>query len=48
MPHVGFANPVSKLTKRNTQAIEASVVSLAPLVAETKDRVTHETWPTPI
>ena len=39
--------PVSKLTKRDTRAIEASVVSSAPLVAETEDGVTHETQPTP-
>ena len=38
---------VSKLTERGTQAIEASVVSSAPLVVETEDRVTHETWLTP-
>ena len=34
--------PVSELTKRNTRAIEACVVSLAPLVVKTKDGVTHE------
>ena len=39
--------PVSELTERDTRAIEASVVSSAPLVAETEDGVTHETWPTP-
>ena len=39
--------PVSELTKHDTRAIEACVVSLAPPVAETKDGVTHETWPTP-
>ena len=39
--------PISELTKRDTRAIEESVVSSAPLVAETMDRVTHETWPTP-
>ena len=39
--------PVSKLTERDTQAIEASVISSAPLVVETEDRVTHETRPTP-
>ena len=38
---------VSELTKRDTRAIEASVVSSAPLVAETKDGATHEIWPTP-
>ena len=39
---------VSELTERDTRAIEASVVSSAPLVVETKDGVTHEIWPTPI
>ena len=39
--------PVSELTKRNTRAIEASVISLAPLVVETVDGVTHEIWLTP-
>ena len=39
--------PVSELTERDTRAIEASVVSSTPLVAETKDGVTHEIWPTP-
>ena len=39
--------PVSELTERDTRAIKASVVSSAPLVAETKDGVTHEIWPTP-
>ena len=39
--------PVSELTERDTQAIEASVISSCPPVAETKDRVTHEIWPTP-
>ena len=39
--------PVSELAKRDTRAIEASVVSSAPLVVETEDRVTHEIWPTP-
>ena len=38
----------SELTERNTRAIEASVVSSAPLVVKTKDGVTHETCPTPI
>ena len=40
--------PVSELAERETRAIEASVVSLAPPVAETEDEVTRETWPTPI
>ena len=39
--------PFSELTERDTRAIEASVVSSAPLVAETEDGVTHETRPTP-
>ena len=39
--------PVSELTERDTQAIEASVISSTPLVAETTARVTHETRPTP-
>ena len=39
--------PVSELTEHDTQAIEASVVSLASLVAETEDGVTHEIWLTP-
>ena len=40
--------PVSELTKRVTQAIEASDVSSTPPIAETTDGVTHETRPTPI
>ena len=40
--------PISELTEHDTRAIEASVDSLAPLVAETMDRVMHEIWPTPI
>ena len=39
--------PVSELAERDTRAIEASVVSSAPLVVEIEDVVTHETWPTP-
>ena len=39
--------PVSELTERDTRAIEASVVSSAPLVKETMDGVMHKTWPTP-
>ena len=39
--------PVSELTEHDTQAIKASVVSLAPLVAENEEGVTHESWPTP-
>ena len=40
--------PISELTECVTRAIEASVVSLAPLVVETEDGVTRETRPTPI
>ena len=40
--------PVSKLIERDTRAVEASVVNSAPLTAETEDRVTRETQPTPI
>ena len=40
--------PVSELIERNTRAIEASVISSAPSVVETKDRVTRETRMTPI
>jgi len=40
--------PVSELIERDTRAVEASVVSSAPLVAETEDEVTHETRSTPI
>ena len=39
--------PVSELTERDTRAIDASVVSSAPLLAETEDGVTHETRSTP-
>ena len=39
--------PVSELTEHDTRAIEASVISLAPLIAKTVDGVTHETRPTP-
>ena len=39
--------PVSELTERDTRAIEASVVSSAPMVAKTMDGVMHETWPIP-
>ena len=35
--------PVSELIERNTRAIEASVVSLAPPVVETEDGVTCNT-----
>ena len=39
--------PISELTEHDTRAIEASVVSLAPLIMKTVDGVTHETWSTP-
>ena len=39
--------PISELTERDTRAIKASVISLAPLVVKTMDGVMHETWPTP-
>ena len=39
--------PVSELNKRIIRAIEASVISSAPPVAKTADRVTHETRLTP-
>ena len=35
--------PVSELIECNTRAVEASVVSSAPLVVETEDGVTRET-----
>ena len=35
--------PVSELTERVTQAIEASDVSSTPLVVQTSNGVTHET-----
>ena len=38
--------PISELIERDTRAIEASVVSSTPLVAETMDGVTHKTQPT--
>ena len=40
--------PVSELIERDTRAVEASVVSSAPLVVEAEDGVMHETWSTPI
>ena len=40
--------PVSELIESDTRAIEASVVSSAPLVVEAKDGVTRETQLTPI
>ena len=39
--------PVCELAERDTRAIEASVVSSAPLIAETEDGVMHETRLTP-
>ena len=39
--------PVSEFAERDTSAIEASVVSSAPLVVETMDGVTHKICPTP-
>ena len=38
---------VSELAERDTRAIEASVVSSAPLVVKTVDGVKHKTRPTP-
>ena len=35
--------PISELTGHDTRAIEASDVSLTPMVAETMDGVMHET-----
>ena len=39
--------PVSELTDHDTRAIEATIVSLAPLAVKTMNGVAHETWPTP-
>ena len=39
--------PISEVTECDTRAIEASVISSAPPVAETEDRVMHETRSTP-
>ena len=39
--------PVSELAERDTRAIEVSVVSSTPLVAEISDGVTHKTRSTP-
>ena len=47
-PRFHLNMPISELIELNTQVVEASVVSSAPLVVETEDRVTHETRPTPI
>ena len=38
---------ISELVERDTRAIEASVISSAPSVAETMDGVTHEIRSTP-
>jgi hypothetical protein len=43
---IPLKHAVSELTERDTRAIEASVVSSAPPVAETEDGVTLETRPT--
>ena len=37
----------SKLTEHVTRATKASNGNSTPLVVETEDGVTHETWPTP-
>ena len=39
--------PVSELIEHDTRAIEASVISSTPPVAEITDGVTHKTQPTP-
>ena len=39
--------PVSELIERDTRAIEASVVSSAPLIAEAEDGVTRENMADP-
>ena len=39
--------PVSELIEHDTRAIETSVISSAPPVAETEDGVTYEIYPTP-
>ena len=46
-PRFHLNMPISELAEGDTQAIEASVVSSTPLVAETTDGVTHKTRPTP-
>ena len=46
-PRFHMNMPVSKFIERDTRAVEASVVNLAPPVAETEDGVTRETRPTP-
>ena len=47
-PEFPSNTPVSELIERVTRAIEASDISSGPPVAETADRVTHGTRPTPI
>ena len=39
---------VSEIIERDTRAVTASAIYSAPPVAETEDRVTRETRPTPI
>ena len=39
--------PISELTKHETRAIKASVISSAPLIVKTEDELMHEIWPTP-
>ena len=39
--------PVSELIERDTQAIKASVINSAPLVAETEDGVVRESMADP-
>ena len=39
--------PVSELIERDTRAIEASVVNLAPSIAKTEDGVTRENMADP-
>ena len=39
--------PISDLAEHDTRAIESSVVSSAPSVAEIEDGVTHKTRPNP-
>ena len=46
-PRFHLDMPVSELTKHDTRAIEAIVVSSAPPVAETMDEMTYKTQPTP-
>ena len=47
-PRFHLNMPITELTRHNTLAIEASAVSSAPSVAETKDMVMHGTWTTPV